>query len=421
MDPLMPERQMRVVLFAATAAAALAGCRMGDQAAATGWTAARDTGGDTIVVRTLSGSEWGGPARLEERVSIGVMDGAEALMLGNVRGLAIGPDGTIYVLESTPALKQFSPSGDYLQTISREGGGPGEYRRPDGGIAALADGRVILRDPGNGRMTAYAPDGATLGTWRINTTFNTSRRLYADTADNTYTLVLMDAADNVADWKFGIQRIGPDGTMGDTIPVPRWEYERAIITGEREGNSSVNDVPFSPNVYWTFSPLGYMVGGLSNQYQIDLFRDDHVLRIERTVEPVPAAAEERADLRRIATENMARNFPGWTWNGPEVPTTKPPFRNVFAGADGRIRVLLSRPGIKDPELEQDDGGNARGFSISPWSEPVVFDVFEPDGRYLGEVAAPDGFVTSPEPVIRGDTVWAIAEDADGVRYVKRYE
>ena len=198
-------------------------------------------------------------------------------------------------------------------------------------------------------------------------------------------------------------------------------YERAIISGEREGNSSVNDVPFSPNVYWTFSPLGYMVGGLSNQYQIDLFRDDHVLRIERTVDPVPVAAEERTDLRRIATENMVRNFPGWTWNGPEVPTSKPPFRNIFASSDGKIWVLLSRPGVKDPDLQSDDDGNARAFSISPWSEPVVFDVFEPDGRYLGEVTAPDGFLTSPEPVIRGDTVWATAEDADGVRYVKRYE
>jgi hypothetical protein len=52
---------------------------------------------------------------------------------------------------------------------------------------------------------------------------------------------------------------------------------------------------------------------------------------------------------------------------------------------------------------------------------VVFDVFEPDGRYLGSVATPSGFLAFPEPVFRGDTVWAVVEDADGVRYVRRYE
>ena len=48
-------------------------------------------------------------------------------------------------------------------------------------------------------------------------------------------------------------------------------------------------------------------------------------------------------------------------------------------------------------------------------------MFEPDGRYLGQVTTPDGFQGYPEPVFRGDTVWAGFEDADGVVYVKRYE
>jgi hypothetical protein len=52
---------------------------------------------------------------------------------------------------------------------------------------------------------------------------------------------------------------------------------------------------------------------------------------------------------------------------------------------------------------------------------VVFDVFEPDGRYLGSVTTPSGFLVFPEPVFRGDTVWAAVEDDDGVRYVRRFE
>ena len=398
----------------------LGGCTGGESPGSEArWSFERDTLGDTIVVRTLSGSEWGTPARLEERMSIGVADGAEELMLGNVRALDVGSDGVIHVLEGTPSLKQFDTSGTFLRTVGRLGSGPGEYRRPDGGLAVLSDGRIVVRDPGNGRMAVFASDGTPLATWRINSTFNTSRKLYRDGTDNLYTMVLIGPADDPADWVLGVQRFGPDGTPGDSIAAPRWTWDRAIIKAQREGSTSVSDVPFSPEAHWAFSPLGYMVGGLATNYRIDVFHRGGVLRIERNAPAVPVASEEAADLRRVATAEMASQYPGWTWNGPDVPTTKPPFRELFVSDDGRIWVLLSRPGIKDPAVESEADGSRP--SPSAWTEPVAFDVFEPDGRYLGEVTAPVGFLASPQPVFRGDTVWATAEDADGVRYVKRYQ
>lgn len=401
-------------------AIALGGCT-GSDAAGTGdrWAFERDTLGDTMIVRTLSGSEWGTPASLEERISIGVADGAEALMLGNVRALDVGPDGVIHVLEATPTLKQFDPSGAFIRTVGRSGSGPGEYRRPDGGLAVLRDGRIVVRDPANGRMAVFASDGTPLTTWRISSTFNTSRKLYRDSADNLYSMILLDAADDPADWVLGLQRFAPDGTPGDSIAAPRWTWDRAIIKAQREGSTSVSDVPFSPEAHWAFSPLGYMVGGLATRYRIDVFRPEGVLRIERNAPPVPVRSGEAADLRRVATEQMRSEYPGWSWNGPDIPATKPPFRELYAGDDGRIWVLLSQPGIEDPTVEAEADGSRP--SLPAWTEPVTFDVFEPDGRYLGEVRAPTGMLASPHPVFRGDTVWATAEDADGVRYVKRYE
>jgi hypothetical protein len=47
-------------------------------------------------------------------------------------------------------------------------------------------------------------------------------------------------------------------------------------------------------------------------------------------------------------------------------------------------------------------------------------VFEPDGRYLGAVRPPEGFSVSPEPVIRGDTMWAVSRDELDVTSVVRY-
>jgi hypothetical protein len=38
-----------------------------------------DTIGDTIVVRTVSGSVWGGPAELAEELRIGVFEGKTSI------------------------------------------------------------------------------------------------------------------------------------------------------------------------------------------------------------------------------------------------------------------------------------------------------------------------------------------------------
>lgn len=364
-----------------------------------------DTVGDTVVVRTLAGSVWDSARVLAEDLSIGVDEGAPEEMFGQVRSLAVAPDGAIYVMDPEPALRKFDRDGAYVATFGRLGSGPGEYRQPDGGLTVLSDGRVVVRDPANGRFQLFTAAGEHAGTWPATTGFNTSRRLARDTAGNVYTLVLLGANVDVREWKLGLRRFEPSGTPHDTLPVPEWDFERMQITGQREGNSSINDVPFSPRAHWDWSPLGYFVGGVSDRYRIDLLRPGDVLRLERETPAVPVDPEEAADRKAEATENMVQSFPGWTWNGPGVPAEKPAFRGLFTGAEGRIWVLRSQPGRKDAEGE--------------WTEPVLFDVFEPDGRYLGEARGPEGMRTWPEPLFRGDTAWAAVESADGVMQVKR--
>lgn len=364
-----------------------------------------DTVGDTVVVRTLSGSVWDSGRVLVEDLSIGVDEGAPEEMFGQVRSIAVAPDGAIYVMDPEPSLRKFDRTGAYLATLGRLGSGPGEYRSPDGGLAVLPDGRVVVRDPPNGRFQLFTPGGEHAGNWAVTSGFNTSRRLARDTAGNVLTLVLLEGNTDVRDWRMGLRRYDTTGAPGDTLPVPDFEFERMQITGQREGSSSISDVPFSPRAHWDWSPLGYFVGGVSDHYRIDLFRPDGVLRLEREVPAVPVDPAEAADRKAEATGNMVENYPGWTWNGPEIPSAKPPWRAVFTGAEGRLWVLRSQPGRKDAAGE--------------WVEPTLFDVFEPGGRYLGEARGPEGFRVSPEPVFRGDTVWAVVESDDGVMRVKR--
>jgi hypothetical protein len=71
----------------------LTACSSGGHGGATGgWEAAYDTIGDTLVVRTLSGSIWRDTAELVPEVSIGMFDGPEEYIFGQIVSLAMGQD-----------------------------------------------------------------------------------------------------------------------------------------------------------------------------------------------------------------------------------------------------------------------------------------------------------------------------------------
>lgn len=395
--------------------AVLTGC--GDRPGENGeeWVVERDTVGDTVVVRTLAGSVWNAPATLIPEVRVGSLAGADEYLFGRIVALAVDARGNMYVFdEQAPALRQYAADGTYVRTFGRQGGGPGEYRQPDGGsIAVLPDGRVALRDPANARINVYSPEGEPLESWRIGGGMFVSRGLVVDAAGNVYTQVFGPGL-------VGMARFSPDGEPVDTIPAPTWDYSAPTVLAQSNGSSQRWTVPFSPTGQWAFSPLGYMLGGVSDRYRIDLFRpDEQVLRIERRVETVAVTPGEKAAEEHRVTRAMRRLRPDWTWNGPAMPDTKPPFRQILVGQDGRIWVLLRTPGQEAPE-DAEDAAPGEPAPPTPWREPVVFDVFEPDGTYLGEVHAPTRFQTYPAPVFGAEHVWAVMEDDLGVQYPTRF-
>lgn len=410
---------------AATALAlgvALGGCGAGEGGGAAGgsWEMAADTLGDTLVVRTLAGSVRGG-GRLVPVFMVGEMEGSPELSFGNIRALAVGPQGRVHILDSQgPALRVYGTDGGYLQTVGRPGSGPGEYRQPDGGLAVLSDGRILLRDPGNQRISVYSPEGEGLDTWLIRGGFNTGRPLYVDRQERVWYMLLLDPAADVADWRMGLVRFDRQGTPLDTVAAPRTDYRAPRLEARREGNVNINNVPFSPGFTWSVTADGGWLTGLSTDYRVEVERPDGtVLRLERVHDPVTVDPGERSAAEARTTRNMRSNVPDWRWNGPPIPDVKPPFRDLVAATDGRIWVVLHGPGRLVAEARPDPQGGEEEPAV--WAEQVRFDVFEPDGRYLGMVEAPDGFSLAPQPVIRGDTIWGVVRDDLDVQRIGRFQ
>lgn len=103
---------------------------------------------------------------------------------------------------------------------------------------------------------------------------------------------------------------------------------------------------------------------------------------------------------------------------PPVPETKPAYRGFYFDDGGRIWVHLHVPaGKREVGEPRSMSGVQEPMPGISWREPVVFDVFETDGTYLGEVRMPERTTVA---AIRGEELWAIQRGELDEPYVVRY-
>ena len=379
-----------------------------------------ETIGDTTVVRTVSGSVWGAEATLVPEISVGEVDGAEEYLFGGISSIAVNDDRDLYVLDGRAQhVRVFDSAGAYVETLGRRGEGPGEFGYAEA-IALLPDGRLVVRDSRNQRISVFGPEPGQTDHWGFEAgNFGSNLPLHTDVQGRTY-LNTRDLSQT--NWVMHIIVLGPDGTHLDKIPEPSSPYEPPVVVAEGEVEGGFGSyrlpAPFAPSFQWTIHPSGHFVTGLPADYRIELARDDGILRIERTTDPAPVHDDEGARRRESVERRLQANIPGWTWDGPSIPERKPFYQELLAGRNGRIWVRLWTE-ASPVENEDYDPDDPRSAPVS-WVEPLRYDVFEPDGTYLGVVAPPDEFSPYVNPVFDGDYVWAVTRDELGVQRVVRF-
>lgn len=81
---------------------------------------------------------------------------------GRVEGIAVGPDGNIYTVDSQLCrVSIFTPNGDFVRSCGSCGSGPGQLATPKD-IAVGPFGRVYVADYNNIRISVFAPDDTPL-------------------------------------------------------------------------------------------------------------------------------------------------------------------------------------------------------------------------------------------------------------------
>ncbi len=394
-------------------------------AAETAWVGTITTEGNVTTVVNESGSVWGGPARLVEELSIGVETGAEEHMFGDIAGLAADED-RIFVLDSQlPALRVYDMEGRHLRDLGGEGDGPGEFRRPRY-VAVADDGTILVMARGNRRMNLYGPESGATTTWSLSRWVQCCIRPFVLADDGTVWVEIGELNEERRDFDPGMQRHGPDGPIGEPLMVPQFEYER--WTYKRNGRE-IESVQYAPGVVWAIASPGRLVAGSSDRYRFEIHDSvGAVTVVERRAEPVALIDEEIAFARRMM-ERRGRGESGretdFEWDG-RLPTHKPMFSFFLPTKDGRLWVL--REGVAEP-VPDCDPSTVEGPRVGPmeplpgrcFTLPMHIDVFDTDGRYLGEIDLTG--VPTPSIVdtfVRGDMVVTVGQDELGTITVRRY-
>ncbi len=341
-----------------------------------------------------------------------------------IGSMAVDQGGGIYVFDwQVPALRYFDSKGRYIRTLGREGSGPGEYgtwtdmffqlhQLPGqqrelaaftGALTVRRDGTIVLADLSHARLNLYGADGRFAAQWSLPGGIYSRQGIAVDTADHTYVSIVTEPILPTAALKVAYLRLDAEGNALDTIPVPALEGEpqaRPLGPTDRSKEHAV-------------SPLGHMVVGVNDHYSFEVRRPEGpTVRIEKVYEPVSFSTNELAEWRAVSDWLKRHDHPGQISN---VLNSKLAFGSFLTDQRGRIWVRVHVEARKDEAIEM-TSRELGGPPLISWVEPAVYDVFEPDGTYLGQVRFP--WRTWPL-VVHGDTAWGVRRGDFDEQYVVR--
>jgi hypothetical protein len=352
--------------------------------------AQQDSSGDganTVRGTWKAGQEW----RLVPEVRIGSVDGDEAYTFSMVVGLVLDDLNRVWVADyQEQNIRVFDSRGAHVRTIGRKGSGPGEFRSVSG-MVRMPDGNVVVLDFGNFRFSVFDTAGALVATHPRKTMISTAPwpgRF--DSRGRLYDIAKMRPESSGED---ALVRFDSTFQPVDTFPLPGFEEQTFEISRTQGTNRDVSrvNVPFAASQIWSIDPQGHVWIAVTDRYRVERhsFEGTADRVIEREFTPLPVTA---ADRRRVLGYNEDFIKKGGKIDVSRIPDTQPALHSFYFDDAGRLWVQPNRPA----------------------GEPPVLDVFEPTGRYLGQVQAPPRFAVGPGPVVRGDRMVAVTTDEEGV-------
>ena len=348
------------------------------------------------------GTRW----RLAESLRIGTATAGGPDAFGNATSVTLDEMGRMWIVDyQANEARVFDGDGRFVRTIGGRGEGPGEFM----GIRSVRhgpDGEMWVADNRLDRYEIFDTAGTRIGGQRYPTRFGGgwSNGLY----------LAYDWIEDSDRYVYRVYRRGATGRLepgGRVFELPKDPPDPPMMEFSDGPGTMIVPAPFTPQRWWGRGHAldiwwsdGYDLGGRYEIRHIDLESGRTLRRILQQYEPVGISeavrvAAVQAELERVRHDNR---IPGARHPPPEamdaVPRVYPPFESFHLSRDGTlwVRRILG------------DG-------------VVGFDVFDSEGRYLGQPEVPAGLVNMSVQLITGDRMYVIDSDEMGVDYVVRLE
>ncbi len=291
--------------------------------------------------------------------SMGVELGDSTQIFGAIEGVVTAPDRNIAVLDRAACcIKIFSPEGEFLRQISREGNGPGELISA-AFLTITEDGTLILTGDGSETLGIHAFDYYT-GEWLgSEPSFGSPPTCLEGAGGKTYMRKFLDLDTSTGEPMILIQITLNE--IGVEEPLLTFSEDR-IPFNPQEMSALISLIWFGYDLACDFSGRFYIVPRSSEEAIVYAYdQTGELYTIELDLQPVERNAEE------LETERLVLVAKAIAMDNAEIISTleadqyKPMIRGIETDTDGNLWILLGGP-----------------------AQPT-FEVFNSSGEYLRRV------------------------------------
>jgi hypothetical protein len=290
-------------------------------------------------------------------------DEEDDVLFGLIVGVAVDGDGLVYLLDSQiNVVHVFSPEGEFLREIGREGEGPGEFRRPED-MFLTGQGNIAIMQGMPGKIVQLSPEGDPLGNYPLPEQDDGGMMMLGGGAPAGDQVVLSSQDFVQGETGFSVIskliRVNSAGRVTAT-------YNEST-TARDMANFDYDERRDAQALFATTTDGRVFVHAGWDEYAINAYDPGGALErvIEREFTPRKRNDEELED-------NKPRAFMQSDEGTREIPAVVSPtdrsVRGMYARPDGSLWVISSR-----------------GAGDNPEGTMGVFDVFDAKGRFVQQI------------------------------------
>lgn len=286
------------------------------------------------------------------------------VLFGVISAVAVDDDGNVYLLDSQiNVVHMFSPQGEFLGEIGREGEGPGEFRRPEG-MFVTGDGNIAILQGMPGKIIRLTPQGDPLDNIRLPGQDDGGMMMLSGGIRAGDDLVLSTRDFEPGDGELSVTnrlvRVNSAGKLTATYSASTLKRSMANFNYDERRDAQVLFTATGDGDLFVFD--GW------DAYAIKAYDTSGNLTrvIERDFEPRRRSKAEKEDNKPRA---FIQNDQGTQEIEAIVSETDRSVRGLYARDDGTLWVVSSR-----------------GASDQPEGTMAAFDVFDSRGRFVRQIA-----------------------------------